>query len=71
VTSQDWVAIIGAIAAGFVLVLTAVGALYQRIHQYQERVDGRMTELLDLTRQSSRAEGRLERPRKFPPDWIQ
>jgi hypothetical protein len=70
-TSQDWVQIIGAIAAGLAVVLAAIGALYARIHGYQERVDGRMTELLELTRHSSRAEGRLERPRKFPPDWVE
>lgn len=65
-TSQDWVAIIGAVAAGVVMILAAIGALYARIHGYQQQIDGRMSELLALTRTASRAEGRLESRGEFP-----
>ena len=68
-TAQEWVAIIGALAGAVALILGAVGALWVRIHGYQQTIDGRMSELMELTRTSARAEGRLENPRKFPPDW--
>jgi allantoicase len=58
VTSQDWVAIIGAIAAGVAMILAAIGALWVRVHGYQQQIDGRMTELLAITRKSAMAEGR-------------
>lgn len=58
--SDDWVKIIGAIGSALVLVLGAVGVLYAKVHQYSERVNGRLSELLELTRKSSRAEGKLE-----------
>jgi glucokinase len=59
-TSQDFATIIGATAAAVALVLGAIGALYVKVHSVGEAVNGRMTELLELTRQSSRAQGRLD-----------
>jgi hypothetical protein len=70
-SGQDWVAIIGATGGALVLVLGAISALYVRIQLYHREINGRMDQLLETTRTSGVAEGRLERPRKFPPDWIE
>jgi hypothetical protein len=70
-SGQEWVAIIGAIGAALVLILGAIGALYQRVHAYHTEVNGRMSQLLELTKTAGQAEGRLERPRKFPPNWTE
>jgi hypothetical protein len=58
-TAQDWVLIVGAIAAATVSILGAVGALWVKVHSYDQKVNGRMTDLLSLTARSSEAVGRL------------
>jgi hypothetical protein len=50
-SADDWVKIIGALAAGIVIILAAL----ERTHRL---VNSRMTELLNLTRTSARAAGR-------------
>jgi len=67
VTADDWVKIIGAIASALVLVLGAIGLLWANVHEYRQEVNGKMSELLDLTRTSARAEGRLEGPKTDGP----
>jgi hypothetical protein len=66
VTVDDQVRLIAAIAAGIVTILGALGSLYLQLHRYQQRVDGRLTELLELTRSSAKAEGKLEGPDIVP-----
>jgi hypothetical protein len=58
-SAQDYIQIIGAIAAAVVLI---IGAL-ERTHRM---VNGRMTELLALTKAAAIAEGKLQGP--DPPD---
>ena len=60
-SADDWVKVIGALAGATVIVLGAIGALYVKVHAYEQRVNGRLGELLELTRSSAKAEGRLER----------
>jgi hypothetical protein len=57
---SDLVTLLGAFAAAVAVILGAIGTLWVKIHGYRAEVNGRMGELLELTRQSSRAEGRLE-----------
>jgi len=52
--------LIGAVAAAVVVVLGAIGALYVKIHSVGVQVNGRMTELLELTRKAAYARGQLE-----------
>jgi hypothetical protein len=59
VTAQDWVLIVGAIAAATVSILGAVGALWVKVHSYDQKVNGRMSELLAVTRTAADARGRL------------
>jgi len=59
-SADDWVKIIGAIGASLVLVLGSIGALYVKVVEYRREVDGKMGQLLELTRRSAHAEGRLE-----------
>jgi hypothetical protein len=61
VSADDWVKIIGALASASVVLIGAMGALYVKIEQIHRVVNSRMTELLDLTRRSARAQGQLER----------
>lgn len=67
-TSSDLVQIIGAVAAATALVLSAVGALWVKVHGYRAEVNGKMTQLLELTRTASLAQGQLEGERKVAPD---
>lgn len=60
--ADDWVKIIGAVAAGLAITLTAIGALYVQIAKTHRLVNSRMSELLELTRTASRAEGQLAGP---------
>ena len=59
-SGDDWVRIIGAIAAGIVLILGALAAVFQQIRATHSLVNSRMDELLMLTRTSGHAEGMLE-----------
>jgi len=59
VTPDDWVKVIGAIAAGVAVVLGAIGALWRTVHTYRSEINGRMDEFLALTREASEARGRL------------
>jgi hypothetical protein len=59
-SADDLVKIIGAIAGAVVIVLGAIGACYARVMQLHQSVNGRMTQLLELTKQSSVAQGHLE-----------
>jgi hypothetical protein len=59
VTSDDWVKIIGAVGTSAVIILGAIGALWAKVHGYRGEVNGRMDELLTLTRSSAIAEGKL------------
>jgi hypothetical protein len=58
-TADDWVKIISAIASGLVLILGAIAALWLKVHGYRSEVNGRMDQLLELTRSSAIAQGRL------------
>ena len=61
------VAIIGALTA----LVIAVTRLNSRVQETHELVNSRMTELLELTRASSLAEGKLnaaDKPLRNPPD---
>jgi len=58
-STNDTVALIGAVASAVAVILGAIGALWVKIHGVEMSVNGRMTELLELTRSSSRAEGAL------------
>lgn len=58
--ADDWVKIISAAAGGTVVILGAIGALWVKLHAYRQEVNGRLGELLELTRSSAKAEGRLE-----------
>ncbi len=51
--------LIAAFAAAVVAILAAVGKLWLDLHQYGRAVNGRMDELLELTRVSSEARGKL------------
>ena len=74
-TADDWVKIIGACSAAFVVILGAIGALAVKLENYSKQVNGRMDQLLDLTATSSVAQGRamgrvdeeLEAPRPPAP----
>jgi len=68
-SGQDWVNIIAAVAAATVAIMSAIGVLWVKVHSYQAQVNGRMDQLLELTRTSARAAGKAESPRKYPPDW--
>lgn len=57
--ASDIISLIGAVAAASVAVLGAIGALYVKMHGVERTVNGRMTELLALTRSSAKAEGAL------------
>jgi hypothetical protein len=61
VSAQDWATIIAAGSAAVVALLGALGALYVQLRRTHQLVNSRMDELLELTRLSSRAEGRRER----------
>ncbi len=59
-TAQDWTVVIGSIATALVLVIAAVGRVLVQVQATHNLVNSRMTELLELTRTSARAEGKLE-----------
>ena len=62
---EQFVAVLG----GFTALLVAIGTLLVQVRSLRQQVDGRLTELLSLTRSSSRAEGALderENPRQAP-----
>jgi hypothetical protein len=56
VTTQEFVTIMGALTA----LIVAVTALVVQVVAYHRVVNSRMTELLELTAKSSRAEGLLQ-----------
>jgi hypothetical protein len=58
-TADDWVKIISALASGVVLILGAIATLWVKVHGYRSEVNGRMDQLLELTRSSAVAQGRL------------
>lgn len=60
-SADDAAKLITAIAAATCAILASLGALWAKIHEYHREVNGRMDELLELTRSSSLAEGRLGR----------
>lgn len=64
---EQFVSVLGAIVAAIV----AIGGVYVRILQVQQRIDGRMDELLRLAQRSAHAEGMLEAiplvPQTLPP----
>jgi hypothetical protein len=62
VTSDDWVKIIGALAGGSVLVISAFVRLELAVRDTHRLVNSRMTELLDITKASALAQGKLEGP---------
>jgi len=53
VTAQDWVIIIGAVAAAIVTVLGAIGALYAKIDTHDHLMRDRLEKLLALTAESN------------------
>lgn len=56
ISPSESAAILTAAAA----VLTAIAALFVQIRKLEARVDGRLTELLEMTRRASKAEGVVE-----------
>lgn len=54
-TAEQLVALIGAVTA----LLVALGVILQQIVSLRRQVDGRLTQLLELTATSSTAEGKL------------
>lgn len=65
-SADDLVKLISAIAGAVVIVLAAIGALWQKVHEYQENVNGRLGELLAVTRTSARQEGVLAAHPEIP-----
>ena len=65
-SGDDWVKVIGAIGTASVLILAALGAVIAQVRSTHQLVDGRMNELLNVTRTSSFAAGRLQ-VREEPP----
>jgi hypothetical protein len=59
-TADDIVKIIGAVSVATVAILGAVGAIYAQIRRIHQMVNGRMNELLELTRSSSRTAGQQD-----------
>lgn len=61
---------LAAVLTALATVLVAIAGLVRTVRGYHRAVNGRLDELLELTRQASRAEGRLETSRldvgKFP-----
>jgi len=57
---DDWVKLIAASASAFAVILAAIGGVYVQVRKYHAEVNSRMGELLELTRSSSLAQGRLE-----------
>jgi len=66
-TADDWVKVIGSVAGALVLVLTAIGALWVKVHEYRREVNGKMQQLLDVTREAGEAHGRAT-PDAPPPE---
>lgn len=62
ITPEQFVAILGSIAAAIV----AIGGVYVQVHQLHTKVNGRLTELLELTRTAALAKGKLEGPDPAP-----
>jgi hypothetical protein len=58
VNPDQWIALAGALCT----VLIAVARLIHEVRKTHDLVNSRMTELLELTRSSSRAQGKLEGP---------
>jgi hypothetical protein len=56
VTPEQFVAILGAVTTAIV----AIAGVYVQLHQLHAKVNGRLTELLVLTRAAALAEGKLE-----------
>ena len=65
--ADDWVKVITAVAGALVVILGAIGALWAKVHAVGATVNGRMTELLELTRKASKAEGVAEGSRSPGP----
>jgi hypothetical protein len=65
-TADDWVKVISATAGALAIVLSAIGVLWVKIHEYRKEVNGRMTELLDVTRSAAEARGRARRKADRP-----
>lgn len=59
-SANDWIAIIGAVASGVVLIIGALGVLFMQMRQTHNLVNHRMDELLALTQTSARAAGVLQ-----------
>jgi hypothetical protein len=58
-SGEDWVRIIGAVGAASVLIIAALGAVLAQVRATHNLVNGRLTQLLELTRSSSFAAGKL------------
>jgi hypothetical protein len=67
-TADDWVKVIGAIAAGVVFIIGAVARNYMAIKELSRRVDGRLDELVASSRREGHAEGMLNRPSERDPN---
>jgi hypothetical protein len=59
-SADDLVKLIGAMAGAVVVILGAIGALYARVRDLHKAVNGRMDQLLELTKSSATAQGHLE-----------
>jgi hypothetical protein len=53
---------LAAVLTGLAAVLVGLAQVIRELRSYHRAVNSRMDELLELTKTSSRAEGRLERP---------
>ena len=58
-TAQDWVIIIGAMATATVAIIGAIGTVLSEARATRKAIDGRMSELIGVTRNQALAEGKL------------
>jgi hypothetical protein len=58
VTPEQFTGLIGALTG----LLVAVTALAVQVHAWHKQINSRMDQLLEVTRDSARAEGKLEGP---------
>lgn len=65
-TADDLVKLITAIAGAVVIILAALGTLWAKVHEYQKNVNGRLSQLLDVTHSAGRAEGVLAAHPEIP-----
>jgi hypothetical protein len=66
-TSTDWIAIISAAAGALVAIIGAIGAVWVQVRKTHELVNGKMEQLLAVTRSASFAAGQKQGGTEVPP----